>query len=232
METVAFIFARGGSKGLPGKNLLPLMGKPLLGWAIEQAKAVSKIDRVFVSTDSEEIAQVAIKYGAKIPFLRPKELASDEASEWLAWRHALEWIRNNEGKLPDAMVVVPTTSPLRLPEDLEAALALFEKGDADAVITVTKARRNPCFNMVQIRSDGFVKLVIQPETEIYRRQEAPVFYDVSTVAYVVSPSFVLSRSGLFSGKIRAVQVSEDHAVDIDTKNEFEIAEFLMQKRLK
>ena len=101
MKAVAVIFARGGSKGLPGKNIRPLAGKPLIAWAIEHALAVKRIDRVIVSTDSEEIAAVAREYGAEVPFLRPAELARDDSPEWLAWRHALNYFLNVDGVLPE-----------------------------------------------------------------------------------------------------------------------------------
>ena len=142
MKAVAFIFARGGSKGLPGKNIRPLGGKPLIAWAIEQALSVKRIGRVIVSTDSEEIAAVARDFGAEVPFIRPTELARDDSPEWLAWRHALNYLRETTGVLPEVMVSVPTTAPLRLAVDIENCLDEYEKGDADIVITVTDAHRD------------------------------------------------------------------------------------------
>ena len=115
---VALICARGGSKGLPGKNIRPLGGKPLISWAIDQAKSVSRISRVIVSTDSEEIARVARASGAEVPFIRPAELAQDSSPEWLVWRHALNFLKETEGTYPDLFVVVPATAPLRSVQDL------------------------------------------------------------------------------------------------------------------
>lgn len=111
MKIDSFIFARGGSKGLPGKNIRMLAGKPLIAWSIEHAKAVSCIDRVIVSTDSEEIAEVAQNYGAEVPFLRPHDLAKDDSPEWLAWCHALRYLGDNNMGMPDIMVSVPVTAP-------------------------------------------------------------------------------------------------------------------------
>ena len=122
MKVVAFIFARGGSKGLPGKNIRPLGGKPLIAWSIEHALAVKRIERVIVSTDSEEIAAVARDYGAEVPFIRPAELAQDDSPEWLSWRHALNYLGETTGALPEVMVSVPTTAPLRLAIDIENCL--------------------------------------------------------------------------------------------------------------
>ena len=230
MRAIAFIFARGGSKGLPGKNIRPLAGKPLLAWSIEHARAADRIDRVIVSTDSEEIAAVARDFGADVPFMRPAELARDESPEWLAWRHALAFLQDTEGTLPDAMLSVPTTAPLRLPIDLENCLDEFAKGDADTVITVSDAHRNPSFNMVKENQDGSVGLVMAPASGITRRQDAPAVFDMVTVAYVARPQFVMQQMGTFSGRVRAVKVPVERAIDIDTLFDFELAEFLISRR--
>lgn len=230
MRTVAFIFARGGSKGLPGKNIRPLLGKPMIAWAIEQTKAVKRISRVMVSTDSEEIAAIARKYGAETPFMRPSQLARDDSPEWLAWRHALNYLKS-EGCLPDAMVSVPVTAPLREPIDIEKCIDDFSRGGADAVITVSPAQRSPYFNMVKRNDDGTVGLVITPPKNFSRRQDAPQIFDVATVAYVVSPEFVLTKNALFEGRIRGVEVSPENAIDIDTLLDFHVAECLLQRRI-
>lgn len=226
---VACIFARGGSKGLPGKNIKMLAGKPLIAWSIEQARAVPRIGRVIVSTDSEEIAEVAHAHGAEVPFTRPPELAQDNSPEWLAWRHALEFLRRDEGALPLAMVSLPTTSPLRATMDVEHCLDTFERDRPDMVITVTEARRSPYFNMVTVDEVGAAKLVIPPETDITRRQDAPPVYDITTVAYVARPEFVLTRQGLFEGRVSAVHVPPDRALDIDTPLDFMMAEYMMDQ---
>lgn len=228
----AFIFARGGSKGLPGKNIRSLAGKPLIGWAIEQALAVPQIERVIVSTDSQEIADVALRHGAKVPFLRPAELANDTASELDAWRHALSFLQNTEGCLPEVFVSVPATAPLRLPEDIESCLDIFREGAADVVLTVSPAHRNPWFNMVSALEDGTWSLVNNREGLITRRQDAPEVFDVTTVAYVVDPMFILAGNSLFSGRVRAATIPIERCIDIDTLYDFEFAEFLMRKRLE
>lgn len=228
MKATAFIFARGGSKGLPGKNIRPLAGKPLIAWSIEHALAVKRIDRVIVSTDSEEIAAVARKYGAEVPFIRPAELARDDSPEWLAWRHALNYLQEKDGVLPTAMVSLPATAPLRSPLDIENCLDEFEKGDADIVITVSEAHRSPYFNMVKTNEDGTVGLVIPPQSAIARRQDVPVVYDMATVAYAARPEFVLTKNALFEGRVRAVKVPTERAVDIDTLLDFQMAECLLK----
>ena len=227
MKVIAFIFARGGSKGLPGKNVRPLAGKPLIAWSIEHAQSVKRIERVIVSTDSQEIADVALQFGAEVPFMRPEELSRDASPEWLAWRHALNYLLEKEGTLPDVMVSIPATAPLRLPVDIENCLDEFGKGDADMVITVTDAHRSPYFNMVKRNADGSVALVISPSTTLMRRQDAPSVYDMATVAYVLRPEFVMTHQSLFDGKVRAMHVPLERAIDIDTLNDFKMAEFYL-----
>ena len=230
MKAIAFIFARGGSKGLPGKNIRLLGGKPLIAWSIEHALAVKRIERVIVSTDSEEIAAVAREYGAEVPFIRPAEFARDDSPEWLAWRHALNYLLEKEGVLPEAMVSVPTTAPLRLPIDIENCLDEYEKGGVDMIITVSDAHRSPYFNMVTIKIDGTVGLVIPHQSNIVRRQDVPVVYDMATVAYVVRPEFVMTHNAAFEGRVRTVLVPTERAIDIDTLLDFKIAESLLNNR--
>ena len=228
----AFIFARGGSKGLPGKNIKPLAGKPLIGWAIEAALAVPDIGRVVLSTEDADIARVGRACGAEVPFMRPYSLASDTASELDAWRHALTTLRDIEGALPDPFISVPATAPLRKPEDIAACLDCYRTSGADVVLTVTEAHRNPWFNMVTAGADGMVAVVNNPDGAVTRRQDAPDVMDVTTVAYVVNPRFLLAGGKLFSGRVKAVTVPVERAIDIDTAHDFDIAGFLMAKRLE
>ncbi len=230
IRATALVCARGGSKGLPGKNVRLLAGKPLIAWSIEHALAVDRISRVIVSTDSEEIALIARKFGAQVPFVRPPELARDDSPEWLVWRHALNFLQKVDGIHPNALVVVPATAPLRIPVDIENCLDEFEKGDGDIVITITDAHRSPYFNMVKRRPDNTVELVMPPEATIAQRQDAPTVYDMTTVGYVVRPQFVVSHNSLFEGRVRAVHVPPERAIDIDTLLDFQIAECLLNAR--
>ena len=230
MKAIAFIFARGGSKGLPGKNIRHLGGKPLIAWSIELALAVNRIERVIVSTDSEEIAAVAREYSAEVPFIRPAELARDNSPEWMAWRHALNYFRESTGALPEVMVSIPATAPLRHALDIENCLDEYEKGDAEMVITVTEAHRSPYFNMVKANLDGTVGLVNPSQSTIARRQDAPVVYDMATVCYVANPEFVMTHNATFEGRVKAVQVPVERAIDIDTLLDFQIAECLLNIR--
>ena len=230
MEITAWIFAREGSRGVVGKNIKPFHGKPLIAWSIEQAITVSRVSRVCVSTDSKEIATISEKFGAHVPFLRPKHLATDNSPELLSWRHALSYMKEQDGKFPDIFLSMPTTAPLRRIEDVELCIEKFNVGDADAVVTVTSSHRNPYFNMVKVDEYGQAEIVNAQKTNIARRQDAPDVFDIATVAYVASPKFVMTTDQLFDGKVKVVQIPVESAIDIDTPLDFELAEYLFRKK--
>ena len=229
MNIIALICAREGSKGVTNKNTKLLGGKPLIVRTIEQVKKIKEINRVIVSTDSKEIANIAIDAGAEVPFTRPAKLAEDNAPEWLVWRHAIESINKLDGSYPDIVIIVPVTSPLRTEGDIKNCLIKYQKGNADIIITVTDSHRNPYFNMIKINEQGVASRVIEPEKNIARRQEAPVVYDMTTVAYVTNPKFILEKNGIFSGKVGHVHIPIERALDIDTTLDFKIAELLLPK---
>ncbi len=233
LDTVAVIFARGGSRGIPGKNLKDFAGKPLIGWAIEHTITSGVARRVLVSTDDEQIATVANSFGAETPFIRPASLASDDSPEILSWRHALEFLAKDEGCYPSALLSVPTTSPLRLPEDIYRAVRLFAEKSCDLVVTVTPSKRNPYFNMMKMDANDQLKLVCDFESGGYsQRQVAPRVFDVTTIAYVADPKYVMTCEHLFEGLVRPVEVPRDRSVDIDDIDDFEYAEFLLSRRSK
>jgi N-acylneuraminate cytidylyltransferase len=231
MKTVAFIFARSGSKGLPNKNIKLLAGKPLIAYSIEQALATKRIERVIVSTDSDEIANIALEFGAEVPFLRPSELASDHSPEWLSWRHGLEYLLTSTGSLPKVMVSLPPTSPLRKSLDIDNCLKEFEKNDSDVVVTVTDAHRNPFFNIVKSNLDGSVSLANDMDKVIFRRQDAPKLFDLTTVCYVAKPEFVMNHNSIFEGRVKSVHVPMERSIDIDSLLDFQITEFLKIREL-
>ena len=230
MKAVAFIFARAGSKGLPGKNTRLLGGKPLIAWSIERALQVERISRVIVSTDSDEIASISKQFGAEVPFIRPPELAMDDSPEWLSWRHGLEFLRKTTGEVPEVMVSVPTVAPLGKAIDIENCLIEYEKGLSDIVITVTKAHRNPHFNMVRTNPDGSFGLVNTTGLGITRRQDAPTVYDMATICYVANSEFVMTHESIFEGRVGAVHVPIERAIDIDTLLDFQVAEYLLNSK--
>ena len=201
--TIALICARGGSKGLTGKNLRLLNGKPLIAHAIETAHRCSLIQRIFVSTD-------------------------DNAPEWEVWQHAMDYIESNLIHT-DRLVILPPTGPLRRLHDVTKAINVFSKNDFDIVITVTKARRSPQFNMVKQEKDGSFSLAMPGPKKIIRRQDSMAFYDVTTNCYVVRPDYVRNADHLFSGKVGAVCVPFETGIDIDDELDLELAEFLLKR---
>jgi CMP-N-acetylneuraminic acid synthetase len=223
MRYIALICARGGSKGLPNKNIKLLNGVPLIGRSIQVAQQIDRIDRIIVSTDSEEIAKVAKEYGAEVPFIRPAELAKDTSSEWLVWQHALDFLEKNDNRVWDGLISLPPTAPLRNEADVENCLDEFERGDVDIVISVAESHRNPFFNMITNDQKGYSSLAISGK-KINRRQDAPEVFDVLTVAYVANIRYVKKSKGLFDGKVRSVLIPKERSIDIDTELDFRIAE--------
>lgn len=226
MKNFAIIFARGGSKGLPGKNIKQLNGKPLLQYSIEVAKASPSITEVFVSTDDADIAEVALKNEACI-IERPVELATDSSPEWLSWRHAIQWLEQRHGHF-DNFISLPATSPLRSVDDVEAAIKQRVMTDTDICISVTPASRSPYFNMVKSTKSGLVELVISPDDEVSRRQDAPEVFDITTVVYCASPQFIMNQYGIFSGQVSSIEVPKARAVDIDDIYDFKLAEAIVK----
>ncbi len=224
MNVYAFVFARGGSKGLPGKNIKRLGGIPLLAHSILLAQKVHDVKDIFVSTDCHEIAAVAKEYGAEVIW-RPEQLASDTASEWLAWQHAIKHVFES-GRPFDIFLSLPTTSPLRSVGDVKQCLQALD-ADTDVVVTVTPAARSPYFNMVT-RDESGLSTIVLGAGETRRRQDAPPVFDMTTVAYVSRPSFIIDHNRLFDGRVRSVVVPKERAVDIDDAFDFMVAEALFQ----
>ena len=230
MSTIACIFARAGSKGIPNKNIQSFSGKPLISWAVELALQVKQINEVFVSTDSEEIAEIARMSGASIPFMRPSELATDTSPEWHSWQHFIKFLADKDGRLPEAFLSLPATSPLRSTVDIDNCLNEFKKGTTDFVVGITPSERNPYFNMVKKGEDNQVDLVIQHGDQYSRRQDSPEIFDLTTVCYVGKPTTILTKNSIFEGKVVGVEIPRERAIDIDTELDFQIAEFLFKSK--
>jgi CMP-N-acetylneuraminic acid synthetase len=222
-RTFAFIFARGGSKGLPGKNIKELGGIPLLAHGIRLAQSMDRIEEVFVSTDCEKIMDVARRFGAAV-IERPVELASDTASEWQAWQHAIQHVRADRGLDFDVFLSLPATSPLRNQDDVQACLdALTDQ--VDVVITATPSARSPYFNMISTDENGYAKIALGA-ADFKRRQDVPIIHDITTVAYVSRPDFILTHEKVFDGRVQPVIVPKERAVDIDDEFDFKLAQAL------
>ena len=215
---------------MPNKNLRLLGGKPLIAHAIHAALETRHLDRVVVSTDSPKIADVAAKYGADVPFLRPAELATDEVPERLAWRHAIEQVEAQDRQAIDVFVSIPPTCPLRAASDIERTIDSLLAGNTDIVLTATPSRCNPYFNMVTIDSDGTTQLASQPDGHITRRQDAPAVYELTAVAYAARRDSIFQYDSIFDSHASAIEVPEERAIDIDTEFDLRLAEFLLSDR--
>jgi CMP-N-acetylneuraminic acid synthetase len=227
VTTIATICARGGSTGVPGKNIRPLLGKPLIVYTIEQALACAEIDAVYVSTDADDIAEVARRAGATVPFLRPAELATAEAPKLPVIMHLVEQLEAR-GVRASRIVDLDPTSPLRDTADIRACLTLLEPG-ADVVITGYESDKNPYFNMVERRPGGTVGLVKPPERELTGRQAAPKVYAMNASVYVWH-RHTLAR-GLWSGTVRLHVMPRERSIDIDSELDFRLVELLMREKL-
>jgi len=230
-SAIGFIFCRGGSKAVPRKNLRLIAGKPLLGYAIEAARDSRTLKRVIVSTDDDEIAQVARSYGAEVPFRRPAELALDDTPELEAWRHAINhWKSEEMGDRLDIFVSVPATSPLRVSADIDRCVEKLIQSKSDIVFTLREAARNPYFNMLEKDSYGSWNLCKSPTTKVNHRQSAPSVFEITTVAYAARPAFIMSAETLFDGRIDGCIIPEERAIDIDSEHDLMVAEYLMRRR--
>jgi len=231
-KILCLICARCGSKGIPGKNIVKLGGKPLIKWSIDMALQLNFLDKIVVSTDCNEIASVARQSGADIPFIRPKELAEDNSPEWHVWQHAIKEMDRIEQFKPDCLLVLPPTSPFRSQKDLKSGFDHFFANNADIVVSVKESSRNPYFNMVELNDHNYAELCKKMESnQVLRRQDAPTVYDMSTVFYIANPVFVLNSDNMFQGRVHIVKVPDVRAVDIDTPLDLKFAEFLIDSGL-
>lgn len=226
-KLIALICARGGSKGIKNKNLLKIKNKSLIRLSIESAKKIKAIKDIYVSTDSKKIANEAIKCGAKVPFMRPKKLGKDNTPEIYVWRHAINFLSKNLNIKPDYIISLPTTSPLRKIKDIKKCIQKAIKYDLDILFTATKSFRNPYFNMIKKNKKKISLVISDKKKKYFRRQDAPVCYDMTTVCYIFKPTFVLKNKNLFSGKADFYEISsKESALDIDEKFDYKLAKLL------
>ena len=224
-KTFCFIFARGGSKGIPKKNILPIGGLPLLVHSINLAKRLEVVDRIFVSTDCKDISEIAIEQNVNV-IKRPIYLAQDDSSEWLAWQHAIKYVETYEEKF-DRFLSLPTTAPLRTKGDIEKCLEALKK-DVDLVLTMTKSKRSPWFNMVTSDESSKLNLIFS-ESKIIRRQDSPQCFDLTTLAYVSRPHYIMNSTSMWDGIVQGVEIPSERSIDIDDTYDYMIAKLLMEK---
>jgi CMP-N,N'-diacetyllegionaminic acid synthase len=221
--------ARGGSKGLPGKNIKVLLGKPLIAYSIEQARKSKYIDRVVVSTESKKIADISKKFGAEVPFMRPKKLSGDDSSTIDVLLHAMDWLEKREGYLFDILVLLHATAPLRNVEDIDNCIEMLIKKDAYNVFSVCEAQRNPYFNMVEVHMNETVKLV--KKGNFVTRQSAPQVFDMNSSIYVWWKDILRKHKSTFLEKTVIYIMPKDRSIDIDDHLDFKIAEMLLRETI-
>lgn len=238
MEILAVIPARGGSKGIPGKNIKPLAGKPLIAWTIEATKRSKYVTRTIVSTDDEKIASVAREHGAEAPFLRPAEISHDLATDVEFLTHTLEWLRENEGYEPDIVLRLPPTSPLRTTAHIDEGIQkLIDTPEADAVRPVIEAPKHP-YKMWKIGNGGtFLEPFLSKEFTGFDephnlpRQLFPKVYLHTGAMDIIRRDTILKQKSTSGKKLTFFFMDSESSVNIDHPLDFEFAEFIMRKRL-
>ncbi len=226
------ICARGGSKGVKDKNIRELSGKPLISFTIETAKRWGKAKRIICSTDSNRIADTALKHGAEVPFIRPVELATDTIGKVPVIRHALRSCEKKYGETYDIIIDLDVTSPVRTIEDLNKCMKTFLEKQADVLFSVVEARKNPYFNMVELNKEGYAEVSKKPAEGVFRRQDAPKTYDLNASIYFFDRKFLLDEKNdsVLSSKKTAIHIMDQiSAVDIDNELDFKFIEFLTER---
>jgi len=224
MKLLALIPARGGSKGIPRKNIKLLAGKPLLGWSFDAAKSVKFVDRIVVSTDDEEIANVARSLGAEVPFIRPAEYSDDKAAGILPVLHALD-------QLPqyDWVLLLQPTSPLRSKEDIEGIVQLCIEEGAPSAVSISKVDKHPYW-MYQRNDLKRLVPIVSHGTEIASRQDLPVTYSLNGALYLANREWLLSHKTLIGQDTVGYVMPPERSVDIDTINDWRWAEYLIEQK--
>lgn len=231
-EVLGLIPARGGSKSVLKKNMKLLAGKPLIAYTIEEARESRFITRLIVSTDDEDIARVSRKYGAEVPFLRPKELAEDDTPDLPVFQHALKWLKENEDYTPDIIVHLRPTSPFRKAEHIDAGIELLTKDKkADSVRSVCQPGQTP-YKMWKMRDGYLVPLLTLEEKamEPYNmpRQKLPIVYWQTASVDVTRYNTIMGKNSMTGERILPLIIDEEYSIDLDSETDFRIAEEIMK----
>ena len=226
-EIHAWIFVKSDSIEFPERNRQLLNGQPLIAYTIKAALKSRFIKKVFISTDSPDIAAVSEQYGAIVPFLRPKELSTNRVPIQQVWKHAIEWSRNqDEFEQMDIMVSLPMTVPLRTAEDIDKGIELYQKGESDMVVAVAKSNRNPAYNMVKMADNSEVSLIVDND-DPFARQVNFTAYDLTNMYFICSAEFAATDTNFFKRRTRAVEVPRERSFDIRSKMDLKLAECLL-----
>lgn len=225
-QTLAVVPARSGSKGLPGKNIKKLRDKPLIAWSIMQAKSSAAIDRIIVSTDTQEIADIALSHGGEVPFLRPTNLATDTAKTSDVLIHLIETLKLKENYEPEFVILLQPTSPLRRSEDLTAAKKLLIERKAKAVVSVCEVEHHPWLSGTLPESLCMADF-LKPGIQNMRRQDFPNFYRLNGAIYMARTDYFLDLRGFIGPQSYAYVMPTERSIDIDSKLDFIVAESLL-----
>lgn len=228
---IGHIGVRAGSKGVPGKNFKMIHGKPLMDWSLDQLLDSSRVDQVVVSTDDPEIYDHALKRGCLDIGMRPAELANDTAAKWHVWQHSLAQVESRCGPAT-AFLDLDATSPLRLPQDVSDALALFFHDQPDMVMSCCSARKNPYFNLLEPDETGALHVSKPLPGGVVARQQAPLVYEHAASTYVVDPNYLRTAASLFEGRVIPFMMPAERCVDIDSPFDFKLVSLLMQDRME
>lgn len=226
---LAIIPARGGSKGLPGKNIRKINGKPLIAYTIEAAIKADCIDRVIVTTDSDEIADISKKHGAEVPFMRPNELASDNASAVDVYLHAIEYVMREKEQIDKFIVLLPT-APLRTYEHIDSAYKLFVEKNAETLISVNEAQTPVTWYMSMNNEEYIVNAGFGDTDAMLNRQENAKYYVPNGAIYILDYNILKNDRTYYSKNTVGYVMKVKESIDIDTLDDFEYAEYIMSKR--
>jgi CMP-N-acetylneuraminic acid synthetase len=226
-KILAVITARGGCKGIPQKNIQPLLGKPLVAYTIEAALQSRTLNKIIVSTDNETIAHISKKYGAEVPFLRPKHLATDTATSLSVLQHAVSYLAEKEGYLADIIVCLQPTSPLRSAGDIDQAVTLCMNTGADSVVSLCKVEHHPYWMKKVV--EGRVYPLMEVDDEEYpRRQDLPPVYQLNGAIYVTRKKILMEEERVLGEHTLAHIMSQERSIDIDTPIDLKLAELIMK----
>lgn len=226
MAVIALIPARGGSKGIPGKNIKLFNGKPLISYTIEVAKQAASIDRVVVSTDDAEIAKIAIAHGAEVPFIRPSEISGDEATDYEVIRHAVDWFKDNSFNC-EVVAFLRPTNIFRTCADIDEAILKLTSTNLDSVRGISKVAYSPYW-MKQVVGDKLCPF-LRSDYEYARRQELPPTYQANGTIDAIRIDTIISNNSVYGENIGFIHMDEIARTDIDSPLDFTIAEYLHAK---
>lgn len=227
---VCTICARGGSKGVPGKNVRDLHGRPLIAHTIEQAKASGIFSKIAVSSDSADILNISEAYGADYLIERPDDMATDRAAKLPVIQHCFQQAEERAQTRFDIGIDLDATAPLRLPDDIIGCARLLIERAPCTVITAMPSRRSPYFNMVELMQDGYVQLAKTLDSSVQRRQDTPVTYDMNASIYAWMRDDLLNATKVIGQRTRVYEMPEERSIDIDAPLDWEFVEFLLSKR--